>query len=115
MSSYDHRLTKTYFLMQTFPDINAVIAWKAKELSCVHPWKYPFAPQFNDSRRAHGNIYTHNRCFARILQLINYNQIPIAQIFYATLCKCMCAEVGWSWRRHSFQQYFCHTVVDAKQ
>ena len=32
MSSYYHRVTKTYFFMHIFSDVNTVIAYKTKEL-----------------------------------------------------------------------------------
>ena len=48
MSSYDHRVTKTYFFMHIFSDINAEIALKKKKKKKkkkghFHLWKYPFA------------------------------------------------------------------------
>ena len=36
ISSYDHRVTNTYFFMHIFSDINAVISFKIKELSHFH-------------------------------------------------------------------------------
>ena len=45
-------------------------------------------------------------------QHIYYNQIPIAQIFYVTLCKGMGVEIGKGCPGHSFQQYFCHAIDD---
>ena len=35
-SSFDHRITKTYFFMHIFSDINAVISCKTEELSHFH-------------------------------------------------------------------------------
>ena len=56
-TSYDHSVIKTYFFMHTFSDINAVISCKTKELSHLHLWKYPFAPQLMICDEHVVNIY----------------------------------------------------------
>ena len=67
-TSYDHRLTKTYFFMYAFSDINAVTSCKTKELVI---FTY---------------IYSH-RCFTSILQ---YTRIMTETVAHMQFCASRC-------------------------
>ena len=60
------------------------------------------------------NIYSHNRCFIRKLQQTFYNQIHIAQIFYATLCWCMVGLTSSQLSAIFLSRHSWQAVVDVK-
>ena len=74
MSPYDHRLTKAYFSMQLFPGINVVISWKTEEVMFTYKnTRLHSSIMIHDEHTVNKcNIYSHNRCFIRIIEHINY-------------------------------------------